>query len=72
MPTSHDDNDGLKLITTLKADCGDLEVRSATGKMKGAIYFIDPDRPDEWLLCLPAKQLKNLLNFGDAIKEMKK
>ncbi len=71
MPQSHDDNDGLKLITTLKGDCvrgrtchphrvNNIEVRSATGKMKGNIYFIDLGRPDEWLLCLPAKELSKL------------
>lgn len=59
MPKSHDDNDGLKLITTLKCDTK-VDVRSATGKVRGDIYFIDQDRPDEWLLCLPAKELGKL------------
>ena len=61
MTQSHDDNDGLKLITTLKGDCGDIEVRSATGRFRGDIYFIDSSRPDEWLMSIHAKQLVSLM-----------
>lgn len=60
MPESHDCSEGLKRIVTLKGDCTHIDVTSATGKFRGDIYFIDTDRPDEWLLCIHAKELKKL------------
>lgn len=53
-------SEGLKHIVTLKGDGTSVDVASATGKLKGDIYFIDTSRPDEWLLCLHVNELKKL------------
>jgi len=67
----------LKLITTLrgtvrkKYNSHDIVVASASGRMKGNIYFILESQLtehelwplndiDEWLLCLPARKLLHL------------
>lgn len=65
MPTMGKKNLGLKVITTLKTDDGcfvppTVNVCSATGKMKGTIWFVDPDCTRRWIMCLSAKQIKLL------------
>ena len=51
----------LKKIATLKGVCRQIIMASATGKMKGNIYFIDEDENlndvEEWFLEIPAKEL---------------
>ena len=70
----------LKRITTLNADDRYVDIASKTGKLRGDIYVIEGDcdnlEPDviwadEWLLCLPAKQLVSFMCHPTVYKQMR-
>lgn len=71
----------LKRISTLEADRS-IVVASKTGKMKGDIFFsenfrmLDKDSSDvvyidDWLMCLPAKQLVSFMCHPTVYEQMR-